>query len=66
MGKTKKGSGAVTSGKTTSKIWMEGPPWRDAGVGGSRGAITTKYRKSKAFPANYVLNKNTGRMEPPK
>ena len=66
MSKTKKGTGLITRGKTTSKMWMEGPPWKDGGVGGSKGTITTKYRKSKSYPQNYVLNENTGRMEPPK
>ena len=68
MSKTKKGTGSVTGGKTSHKTWLEGPPWKNADkmTENLRGSVTTKYVKAKTYPANYIKNEHTGRMERPK
>ena len=57
-------------GTTTLIRWrreLEGPPWVRKGSNKFKtGTITTKYVKSKTYPANWVINEKTGKYEAPK
>ena len=65
--KKETGLGVIGKGQTSHKTWMEGPPWiQKSGNKFKTGTITTKYIKSKTYPANWIMNEHTGRYEAPK
>lgn len=51
---------------TAHKTWLEGSPTKWETGRGLKGTKTTKWKKSKCYPSNYVYNEITGKYELPK